>query len=446
MQRESPAYPLLPAMAMKSRLTLLDCNATDRFRQRATGLPEYTFHRGGSCRIADSLKEWNAKGSDGVAAIVRNRKRNIDYTLYIITFSLVKSPLFNLGQVLAQIARRTHSIVLTPELYNPREDFGGLMRQDYLSRCRTHQVSDATSLHVKAAAERRIDLGDDYNTVSVEHSQMARLVDLARDVPHDRQGFSSQALNWRMLVCQLKQMQGQRIALVGTGSSNITAGLKAHQHPEDLRDSATEPASNVSFCEPIRLTHKKLEHIKTFFQGWRWIAASDFSSCHHVRSRIFGRVSQRKQQAGQPANISVLPRKNKNHIAGAISVGFLRPFPNFPCIRESFPDSVLSQSRQCVSGLRLIAIWASSMKSSEEEELGIYAMELCAGSSDKSEGSLRERRMRGVSRYNLITETGVHRYTEDYPRGNQAPWKRSVDRVAARSPANFLDAPDNGYP
>jgi hypothetical protein len=83
------------------------------------------------------------------------------------------------------------------------------MRQDYLSRCRTHEVANATSLHVKAAAERRIDLGDDYKTVSVEHSQMARLVDLTRDVPHDRQGFSSQALDWRMLVCQLKKMQGK---------------------------------------------------------------------------------------------------------------------------------------------------------------------------------------------------------------------------------------------
>src|SRR5579864_6075073 len=168
------------------------------------------FHRGGSYRILNSLKEWNAKGSDAVATIVQNRKRNIDYTLYLITFSLVKSALFNLGQVLTQIARRARSIVLTPELYSPRRDFGGLIRQDYLSRSRTHKVANAPSFHVKAAAaERRINLGHDYDTVSVEHSQMARLVDLTRDLPHDRQGFGSQALNWRMLVCQLKQMQGQ---------------------------------------------------------------------------------------------------------------------------------------------------------------------------------------------------------------------------------------------
>jgi len=159
--------------------------------------------------MIDSLKEWNAKGSDGVAAIAQNRKRNIDYALYFITFSLVKSVLFNLGQVLAQIARRAFPIMFTPEPYSPRGDVGGLMRQDYLSRCRTHQVTNATSLYVKAAAERRIDLGDDYNAVSVEHSQMARLVDLTRDVPHDRQGLSRQALNWRMLVCKPEQMQGQ---------------------------------------------------------------------------------------------------------------------------------------------------------------------------------------------------------------------------------------------
>jgi len=83
------------------------------------------FHRGGSYRILNSLKEWNAKGSDAVATIVQNRKRNIDYTLYLITFSLVKSALFNLGQVLTQIARRARSIVLTPELYSSRRDFGG---------------------------------------------------------------------------------------------------------------------------------------------------------------------------------------------------------------------------------------------------------------------------------------------------------------------------------
>src|ERR1700730_1957765 len=101
---------------------------TDRFRQRTTGLPEHTFHRGGSCRIPDPLKEWNAERSDTVAAIVQNRKRNIDYTLYLIAFSLVKAALFNLGQVLAQIARRVCSIVLTPELYSPRRGFGGLVR------------------------------------------------------------------------------------------------------------------------------------------------------------------------------------------------------------------------------------------------------------------------------------------------------------------------------
>src|ERR1700758_719978 len=115
-------------------------HTTDRFRERTTGLPEYTFHSRGSCRILNSLKERNAKGSDAVAAIVQNRKGNIDYTLYLITFSLVKSALFNLGQVLAQIARRTRSIVLTPQLYSPRRDFRDLIRQDYLSRCRTPEV------------------------------------------------------------------------------------------------------------------------------------------------------------------------------------------------------------------------------------------------------------------------------------------------------------------
>jgi hypothetical protein len=156
------------------------------------------------------LKKWNAKGSDAAAAIVQNRKRDIDYTLDLITFSLVKSALSNLGQVLAQIARRARAIVLTPEIYSPRRDFGDLIRQDYLSRCRTHEVANAASFHVKAAAtERRINLGDDYDTVSVEHSQMARLIDLTRHLAHDRQSFGSQALNWGMLVCQLKQMQGQ---------------------------------------------------------------------------------------------------------------------------------------------------------------------------------------------------------------------------------------------
>src|SRR6266851_641618 len=184
-------------------------HTTDRFRQRATGFPEYPFHRGGSCRIPNSLKEWDAKGSDAVTAIVQNRKRNIDYPLYLITFSLVKSALFNLGQVSAEIARRARSIVLTPELYNPGRDFGDLVRQDYLSCCRTHEVANATGFHVKAAAaERRIGLGDDYDPVSVEHSQMARLVDLTRHMLHDRQGFGSQALNWGMLICQLEKMQG----------------------------------------------------------------------------------------------------------------------------------------------------------------------------------------------------------------------------------------------
>ena len=144
------------------------CHATDRFRQRATRLREHTLHRGASCRMIDSLKEWNAKSSDGVAAIVQNRKRNIDYALYFITFSLVKSVLFNLGQVLAQIARRALSIMPTPEPYSPRGDFRGLICQDYLSRCRTHKVANATSLYVKAAVERRIHLGDDYNPIPVE--------------------------------------------------------------------------------------------------------------------------------------------------------------------------------------------------------------------------------------------------------------------------------------
>jgi len=73
--------------------------------------------------MVDSFKERNAQGSDGVAAIVQNRKRNIDYALYFIAFSLVKPVLLNLGQVLAQIARKTLSIMLTPEAHSPRRDF-----------------------------------------------------------------------------------------------------------------------------------------------------------------------------------------------------------------------------------------------------------------------------------------------------------------------------------
>ena len=126
--------------------------------------------------MIDSLKEWNAKGSDGVAAIVENRKRNIDYTLYLITFSLVKSALNPRCLILVKCWPKSRRgripLCLHRKLHSPRRDFGGLMRQDYLSRCRTREVANATSVHVKAAAERRIDLGDDYNAVSVEHSQM----------------------------------------------------------------------------------------------------------------------------------------------------------------------------------------------------------------------------------------------------------------------------------
>src|SRR3979409_2140459 len=85
--------------------------------------------------------------------------------------------------------------------------------------------------------------------------------------------------------------------------TNMPAGLKTHQHPEDLRNRATEPASNISLCEPIRLARKKFEHIKTFFQSWRWIAASHFSSCLHVHSEssvAFHRVT-----------ITTVPRENQ---------------------------------------------------------------------------------------------------------------------------------------
>jgi hypothetical protein len=72
----------------------------------------------------------------------------------------------------------------------------------------------------------------------------------------------------------------------------------------------------------------------------------------------------------------------------------------------------------------------------------MHVMELCAGFSDKSEGSLRERRMRGVSRYNLITEdTDVHR---GIPQRKSGTMERSGDRVAARSPVNLLETPDTG--
>jgi len=114
---------LLDRISRPNSRTLWLVHTTDRFRQRGTGLPEYTFDRGGSRRIPNSLKEWNAKGSYAVTAIVQNRKRNVDYTLYLIAFSLVKSALFNLGQVLVQIAESARSIVFAPELYSPRRNF-----------------------------------------------------------------------------------------------------------------------------------------------------------------------------------------------------------------------------------------------------------------------------------------------------------------------------------
>ena len=47
------------------------------------------------------------------------------------------------------------------------------MREDYLPCCRPHEVANAARLHIKAASLRSIDLGDDYDSISIEYPQMA---------------------------------------------------------------------------------------------------------------------------------------------------------------------------------------------------------------------------------------------------------------------------------
>jgi len=87
------------------------------------------------------------------------------------------------------------------------------MRENYVARCRPHEVANASSLDVRAKAQRRVNLGNNHHAVTFGDAQMTGLVEFVSDTLHDRQCFGDHALGRRILLRQLKQAQGQAKAL-----------------------------------------------------------------------------------------------------------------------------------------------------------------------------------------------------------------------------------------
>lgn len=58
--------------------------------------------------------------------------------------------------------------MLGPKLYCSRRNVGGLMRENCVAGCRPHEVAHASSLDVKANAQRRVNLGNNHRAVTFE--------------------------------------------------------------------------------------------------------------------------------------------------------------------------------------------------------------------------------------------------------------------------------------
>ena len=74
---------------------------------------------------------------------------------------------------------------------------------------------------------------DEY-LISIEHAQVARLIKIVSDLLHDGQCLRDHALDWRMLLHEPEQMQGEMVALAFRRLRNVAAFFEAHQHPKNL--------------------------------------------------------------------------------------------------------------------------------------------------------------------------------------------------------------------
>src|SRR3984957_20958128 len=107
-------------------MTLWSTGATHSFRKQRTGFFQDPLHRGRVGLIADSLQEWNAESSDGVATIIQDRKRNVDHALHLVARSFLISTPLDLSQTRVKIAWRARFVLLTPKLDRPGGGFGSL--------------------------------------------------------------------------------------------------------------------------------------------------------------------------------------------------------------------------------------------------------------------------------------------------------------------------------
>ena len=82
-----------------------------------------------------------------------------------------------------------------------------------MSRSRVHQVDFRADLDVETCGLRRIDLSQNNDVASVEHSQMARLPQLVGEPVHDWGRFGDHAFGRWMFLPQTKQSQRQVIAV-----------------------------------------------------------------------------------------------------------------------------------------------------------------------------------------------------------------------------------------
>jgi CRP-like cAMP-binding protein len=97
--------------------------------------------------------------------------------------------------------------------------------QQNAPRGRDETIELGTDADAEAHAAWRIDLGDDDLPTLIVDRQVTRLIEITRQLLHDRQRLGEQTMCWRIDVRQFEQLRRHDEAIVEI--DQITAGLKA---------------------------------------------------------------------------------------------------------------------------------------------------------------------------------------------------------------------------
>jgi hypothetical protein len=230
--------------------------------------------------VVNSFDVRDGEGGDGVSLGVEDGEADVDDAPDLVTGAALVAEFANPGEVSFEVGGLLPLCLLSPLLDGAAACVGGEVGEDDVAGGGTHEVDLGADLDVEAGGFGGVDLCEDDDVTAVEDAEMAGLAEFVGEPVHDRHGFSDHAFGGGMLLSEAEEAEGEVVAVLVGGLSEVAALLQAEEHAEYLGDGAVEAAGDLADVEPLGSSGEEFEDVQTLFKGRGGIVPLHFILSH----------------------------------------------------------------------------------------------------------------------------------------------------------------------